>query len=512
MPNEISENGNENLEEQTEDATPDPEYLITSIAEQGYTLETSLADLIDNSITAGASEVEILIETANEPFVLFLADNGDGMNEDTLKRNMRFPSSSVQEARRSSDLGRFGLGMKTASFSQTRSFTVISRLKGENIFSARTWDVEYLKKDKQWKIIRNTPEEINELLNQYFRLSRGFLNEFKDYMPNTIIVWKGLYKFENYLEGNKETALKKEITEITSEYVSLVFHRYLEGIFPALKIRINNTRIVPFNPFPVTQPDFRRLETSQKQFKTDSLKIEGYVLPVRSIDECKKGNTEWTLPNKSLMDMEGIYIYRANRIILYGGWNGIIKRSARLQLARLKVDIGNSVDDFFHLNVAKSSIVIPYELRKAFLRYISTLKTHAEKEYFNRGVKNISVSKKSEPDLLFLRRHSSKGLLLEINEKFSIIELLRKELTPEQFSLFKSLFRIINTTVNKIRQVQEDDNIIITNDDFAGNELVDIILAMKSAGMKQEYIKNILLPAMGIRFDIMPSKITDLLN
>ena len=110
-------------------ANPNPENLIKSIAEQGYSLETALADLIDNAITANADKVEILTDTNNEPYTLFLADNGDGMSKNLLKQSMQFPSESPENNRNHADLGRFGLGMKTASFSQTRRFTVISRPK-----------------------------------------------------------------------------------------------------------------------------------------------------------------------------------------------------------------------------------------------------------------------------------------------------------------------------------------------------------------------------------------------
>ena len=99
-----------------EDVTPNPEYLIKSIAEQGYSLETALADLMDNSISAHADKIEILIKMDEEPFTLFLADNGDGMDKVSLKKNMQFPSKSPEESRNIGDLGRFGLGLKTASF------------------------------------------------------------------------------------------------------------------------------------------------------------------------------------------------------------------------------------------------------------------------------------------------------------------------------------------------------------------------------------------------------------
>lgn len=113
----------EEAEVQYEDSSPNPEFLIKSIAEQGYSLESALADLMDNSISAKADKIEVLIKTDEEPFTLFLADNGDGMDEEVLKKNMQFPSNSPDDKRDGADLGRFGLGLKTASFSQTRRFT-----------------------------------------------------------------------------------------------------------------------------------------------------------------------------------------------------------------------------------------------------------------------------------------------------------------------------------------------------------------------------------------------------
>ena len=348
-----------------EDATPNPEFLIKSIAEQGYSLETSLADLMDNSISAGANKIEVLTDTDSETFKMFLADNGKGMTEKELSENMKFPSNSPENDRNSNDLGRFGLGMKTASFSQTRKFTVLSRKINTTQYYGRTWDVNTLK-NNGWKIIVNNEIEIDNILNEYRVLSNEYGNPFEELNPNTIILWHGLFKFENYLsEKNKKTALIKEINEITSDYLSLVFHRFMEKKEDPLKIRINNTKVEPINPFP-EHSDIRQIEPKQAPFGDDVITIVGYVLPSRSIDESKNGISEWTTRYRGLMDMEGIYIYRANRLILFGTWNGLIKKSPRLQLGRLKVDIGNSVDHLFHLNVAKSQIQVPHELREAF--------------------------------------------------------------------------------------------------------------------------------------------------
>lgn len=181
----------------TETCVPNPEYLIKSIAEQGYTLETSIADIIDNSLTANATRVEVLIDTSQKPFTLFIGDDGHGMSEGQLKKNLQFPSSSIEEKRLEGDLGRFGLGLKTASFSQSRRFTVISKKITSKKYSARTWDVAHLKRKKKWELIIDTENDIQILLDRYQSLSKGFLNPFSNFVPSTIVVWQGLYKFEN---------------------------------------------------------------------------------------------------------------------------------------------------------------------------------------------------------------------------------------------------------------------------------------------------------------------------
>ena len=498
-----------------EDVSPNPEYLIKSIAEQGYSLETSLADLMDNSISAGAEKIEVLIRMDQEPFTLFLADNGKGMNEEALKASMFFPSNSPESNRGESDLGRFGLGMKTASFSQTRRFTVLSRAKGEITYAARTWDVDFLKKKEKWHLIINEEKEILDLLSEYKMLSDGHLNGFEDFQPNTIVIWKGLYKFENYLEAeNRQTALKKEVTEVTSDYLSLVFHRFMERKEKPLKIRINNNPIEPFNPFPTEQKDFRPMEYKQRHFRTDTIKMEGFILPARSIGESKQRHSLWSTKNRGLMDMEGIYIYRADRIILFGGWNGLIRKAPRLQLARLRVDVGNSVDHLLHLNVAKSQIVIPYDLKIAFENYIEELKVEAEREYFNRGLKRLVGKKMENNAQLFERVASTKGILLELNPQFALIKALQAGMSKEQNALFNIIAKMVNTQINEIRQAHQQNDFSgnIHKDRLSTEDLEISINRLVSSGIPIEIIKDDILPNLGFNNHSLPEHILNLLK
>jgi hypothetical protein len=495
-------------------ANPNPEFLIKSIAEQGYSLETALADLMDNSITANATKIEVLTKITDEPFLLFISDNGDGMDREALKKNMQFPSTSPEHIRDQSDLGRFGLGLKTASFSQTRCFTVLSRKKGDKKYSALTWDVNYLKKIEKWRIIINSDEEINELLELHHSLSDNHLNKFEDFDPNTIIIWNGLYKFENYVNiSNKQDAIKQEITNTTSEYLSIVFHRFMEKQENPLQIRINNELVSSFNPFLIENSSLRALEPLQRDFGNDYIKIQGFVLPNTSIKESKESINNWTPKNKSLMDMEGIYIYRADRLILFGGWNGIIKKMPRLQLARLKVEIGNKVDHLFHLNVAKSQINIPFDLRQAFYRAIVNLKDESQKEYFNYGLKTFVNKAKTQESQLYNKIATNKGVLLTVNNDFPLLKSLKESLNKEQQADLNFVLKISTSLINTVRQI---DNVELTgninNDGISADEILLSVKKLIGLGYTKDQIKKDFISNLGVNVISLSSELSEILK
>ncbi|WP_226664450.1 ATP-binding protein [Microbulbifer aggregans] len=494
-----------------EDVTPNPEYLIKSIAEQGYSLESAVADLIDNSISAGADQVEILVNIESEPFGLMLADNGDGMTEKELREAMQFPSNSPEAARNRSDLGRFGLGLKTASFSQTRRFTVLSKKKDENSYHARTWDVDVLK-DNGWKLIINNEQEIKEIHKKYINLSEQYLNGFENFTPNTIVYWSGLYKYEQYVdEKNRIAALKKEITEVTSEHLEIVFHRFMERKKRSLQIRINNKRLSPFSPFPVHEKDFRPVEPLKRRFGNDAIKIEGFILPSRSIDESKEANNIWTTNYRSLMGMEGIYVYRCDRVILFGGWNRLIKSGPRLQLARLRVDIGNGADNVINLNVSKSQVIIPHDLKKGFEEYITALKSEAEKEYFNRNIKRFNGIKDKNKEEIFVKKSSNKGVLLEFNDEFPLIKELKMGLDGSDLSKFLVLMKMINCQVNKIRHINEDRTFsgIAENDGITESDIKACVDEMRNLGMSRKSIIKKITEELGFKKNSMPDSLVE---
>jgi hypothetical protein len=494
-------------------ADPNPEYLIKSIAEQGYSLETAIADLIDNSITANAKNIELITLHDQEPFMLCLADDGDGMSEIELMKNLQFPSKSPDDIRPKGDLGRFGLGLKTASFSQTRSFTVISKKKDSQDYKGYTWDVDYLKKEG-WRIIVNTPDEISKLIQLHQSESSNHLSQFNDFKPSTIIFWKGLYKFENYIQvSKKQEAFKNEITQTTCEYLSIVFHRFMEKNNGKLKIRVNNILLEPFNPFPVeNNSEIRILEPIQKSIGDDIIKIQGFVLPNKSIKETIDKNNIWCPRSKSLMDMEGIYIYRSDRLILFGGWNSIIKKNPKLQLARLRVEIGNRVDHLVHLNVAKSSINIPYDLKRSFYREIVNLQIEAKKEYHNYGLQMLANKQVGQIEKLYTKVATNRGVLLTINEDFKLLKSLKESLNKEQNSILNIILKITTNLINTIRQVDEVEVISNQNNTTDINDLKIAIIELKKLGLTNESIKTQLLQNIGFNIKNIPTEIAELIK
>jgi hypothetical protein len=499
-----------------EDANPNPEYLIKSIAEQGYSLETALADLIDNSISAEANKIEILTDVGSkECLKIFIVDNGKGMSEDQLIKNLKFPSSSVDDKRVETDLGRFGLGLKTASFSQTRKFTVITRNKGK-AYNARTWDVDYLKSTGKWRIIVNTNAEIEQYVKEYKSCSDNYQKQFENLEPNTIILWHGLYKYERFLDReNRANSLIEDLNKDTIEYLGIVFHRFLQRNSSPLAIRINHHLVKPFDPFPIVErTDLRTLGVFEKIFKGDIFKVEGFVLPASAIKESKQYGG-WITPNKNLMDLEGLYIYRGDRIIHFGSWNGLLKRSSNLKLARLRVDVGNINDDLLQLNVAKSKISIPYELRIGFLKMLVSLKEEAKKEYFNHGIRNHKASSnKKNTETLFNRHATSKGAKLELNITYPGIEFFANSLNTAQNEGFKILLRSINTQINKMRDVVEEKDFIGVEekDKLPMSSLIKYIEKLKEQKLTKSKMIQIALTDLGFTRNNLPEEIKKLLE
>ncbi|OJV16410.1 MAG: hypothetical protein BGO21_26295 [Dyadobacter sp. 50-39] len=423
---------------------PPPVFFIKSISEQGYSLSTAVADLIDNSIAAGATRVEVLINSNQVPLRLFIADNGGGMDATALTENMRFPSADLDATRNPSDLGRFGLGLKTASFSQSRKFTVLSRTSGAP-FEGRTWDVEHLKKTDNWTLIIETADAAESLKSDYIQTSKSFHAHSPDFRVNTLVVWNNLYKLER-LPGINEIA--GELEELKS-HLGLVFHRYIQS--KRLELRLNNSIIEGFEPFPSKVTGVQIVADSYWRTVESYIQFQGIILPKRAAAESKDPGSIWIPAQRTLEEMQGFYVYRNDRLISWGGWMRTIPKSAFLQFGRIKIDITNINDSDFHLNVAKSSLKIPFGLKRAMNEMIQDVAARASNEYRERTASNVIRPRETRGGLsLIVKEMRGKGPYLRINEDFEIFRRLSNQLNPEQRDLLGSFTGLIERKLNEI--------------------------------------------------------------
>lgn len=246
-------------------AEPYASALIEGHRDFGYSLETALADIVDNSITAGATVIRLTAITASDSPYIAIVDNGSGMTESELIEAMKLGAKNPTHKRASKDLGRFGLGMKSASFSQSRQLTIISR-KGD-VACAR-WDLDLVAKRNDWALtIIDNAEKL-----PYFHLLTS---------NGTAVIWEKLDR----LLGDESMLQAKSIEHANSELVKAerhlcqVFHRFLEGTKPKISLYLNERKLKPHDPLCSAHPATQKDPEEIIQLKKGNVRIRCHTLP-----------------------------------------------------------------------------------------------------------------------------------------------------------------------------------------------------------------------------------------
>ncbi|HWA09483.1 MAG TPA: ATP-binding protein [Chthoniobacteraceae bacterium] len=334
----------------TEKLPPNFDKLDVAFRSVGYSLESAVADVIDNSIDANARNILVrLIQRNDGALDLAIMDDGEGMSSVRLKEAMRFGSDLTQEIER---LGKFGLGLKLASLSQAKELRVVSKAKGA--VSGRAWLEDGIKDGFASTMF--TEEEAKELL--------GTLIPDKPMgKKGTLVHWTHLYRIGHHHKDLDEQSEK--LATRLQNHLRLAFHRYLSG--EAWKIRITidvyradtATAGVPYtvkalNPFGYKQTGCRGFP---KMFhaKVDGaprFEMMAHIWPSNS------EAPEYKLPGGA-NGRQGFYFYRNNRLIQAGGWNGLRDTEPHSSLARVAIDLDPEFDLQMSLDVKKSEIHLP---------------------------------------------------------------------------------------------------------------------------------------------------------
>lgn len=394
---------------------PSAACLSASMRDLGYSLETAVADLIDNSISAGASSIDILVMSNDQTPLVAILDNGQGMSEAELLRAMRHGALNPRQPRTSLDLGRFGLGLKTASFSQCRLLTVATR-KGGRLCGAE-WNLDIIDQRDDW-ILTVLDEEDIPKLPFVERLGR----------EGTIVIWRELDRLLEGGVGARADEIVNEKIEQLTHHLALVFHRFLSGEvkgFRRISMSINGQPVTPFDPFCRTNPATQVLPEETVRIGNARVRMQPYVLPHHS--RLSASEYDYYKDRSDFLSNQGVYVYRNGRLMAWGGWFRLVPRGEATKLARVQVDFPNSLDEAWTIDIKKSRAHPPPAVRDRLRQVIDRIVTRSVDVHRKRGTKRFS-----EVQAPFWERYSGHaGIRYAINAEHPLIESLRKHLPTE---------------------------------------------------------------------------------
>jgi hypothetical protein len=357
------------------DVAPSAARLTGSLRDIGYDFPTAVADIVDNSIAAGATRVDVTVEFDGADSRVFIADDGAGMSPGALLEALRLGSRRTYAG---GELGRYGLGLKTASLSQCRSVTVVTRnSRTTHRTCARCLDLDLVEEWDEWMVVDPGPDSAVARARRW--LAEG---------PGTVVLWRNLDRVlpEKNPDGGWARRRLEGLAVRIAEHLGIVFHRFIEGVpgRPQLVITVNGEKVKPWNPFAPTEP--ARTELPAHRFevtvgdRAGHVWLRRYVLPSRdrfttpAEFERLSGPLNWNR-------QQGLYVYRADRLVQWGGWSGIRGIDEHTKLARAALEFGTDLDTAFNINVAKMRVSLPPQLRQLLETAVNELCVFANDAY-----------------------------------------------------------------------------------------------------------------------------------
>ncbi|MBK9241031.1 MAG: ATP-binding protein [Acidobacteria bacterium] len=408
-----------------ERVAPHASFLIESMRDIGYSLESALADIVDNSIAAGATEIRLFADTTSpSPRIAFL-DNGHGMTQDELLTAMRAGAKNPLDSRPPDDLGRFGLGLKTASFSQCRRLTVMS--KQDEQIAVACWDLDYVAAVNDW--IVQVPFDTADIPWSDDIGSTG-----------TLVLWEQL---DRLIETEPTDDSRKHLTlqlDAAIDHLELVFHRFLAGErgLQKVSISINGRSLNSFDPFHASHPATMASPLEQIRFKNHTIQVRAFTLPHHS----KVTSNEWErhAGRAGYIRNQGFYVYRAKRLIIHGTWFGLARLTPITQLARVRIDMPNQLDKEWQIDVRKSSAQLPRHVRDRLRQIIDHVFSGSKNVYTSKGHRLVSPN-----PVPVWRRVQAKGTIrYEINADHPLVLNATKGLRPEDTKKIRGLLEFVS--------------------------------------------------------------------
>jgi hypothetical protein len=416
---------------------PSARRLMHSLRDMGYDAPSAIAELVDNSIDADATEIDITIHHAGRESWIRVADNGSGMTPRRLEEAMRYGSDRAYEE---DDLGAFGLGLKTGSLSQCRCLSVASRTTVGGRWAIRRWDLDRIAEHDEWRLERIGARSAPPELTGPLRATGG-----------TCVLLQRLDRVLGYARpdgGAADNALELLALEL-DEHLGMVFHRFLEnprGQVP-LRIRINGRTVAPWDPFARDEPATRRLPAQSLRLRVSSrthvVRMKPYVLPNQAQFSSPEAHAVAAGPNR-WNRQQGLYIYRRDRLIQSGGWNRLRTLDEHSKLARIALDLPPDSDSEFRVNVSKMRVGLPAQIRPQLRALISGVVGEAQEVYRQRIQAVATPSSSVDGD-------SSGADPNTLPELWPLItSVLERELADQPELLDRVLLALVNTRFPRV--------------------------------------------------------------
>jgi len=355
------------------DIVPSPSALIESLRGLGYSPETAIADLIDNSLAAAASLIEIDAQWNDGAPVLAILDNGTGMTRSQLQDALRFGGTGPRGERGALDLGRFGLGLKTASLSQCRRMTVVTRREKET--STLILDVDFVARHGWMAMELDTPP------------SHPAVNELQRRESGTVVLWQGM-DARGGMTGLTREGFFLRLSEVR-RHLGMVFHRFLGRSGNAVQLHLNRNPVLGWDPFQADHPASTNLRVERLPYRGATIEVRPHILPHRdrfsndAAYEAAGGPGGWGA-------RQGFYVYRGDRMLVPGSWLGLGGSRAWMReewsrLARISISLPTNLDDDWKIDVMKSTARPPAELRDRLTQIAGLTRERAREVFAWRG-------------------------------------------------------------------------------------------------------------------------------
>lgn len=411
--------------------------MIESLRGVGYSTATALADIVDNSISAGAQNVWVTFAYKGPASIVSIVDDGHGMSAAELLRAMTLGGISPLLKRAEGDLGRFGLGLKTASFSQCRCLTVASRR--DDVVSVRRWDLDYIARPDvgDWRLLSSPRPASEDLLSPLDEQPQG-----------TLVLWEGLDRIVGAAATNDTTAENAflALVERVEQHLAMVFHRLIEGLTPELRLHLNGHRVKAWDPFLRAHPATYSTPIDPFGSSHGRGELQGFVLPHK--DKLTDGEYRAAGGIEGWTAQQGFYVYRNRRLLVAGGWLGlgsprVWTMEEPFKLARIRLEFTNNADHEWDIDVKKSTARPPRYLRARIQELAENIRGRARRVFAHRGEYGARAA---VPDLstVWVSGTAKGGTTYRLNREHPLVARALQEANSKAVT---ELLRVVEETV-----------------------------------------------------------------